>query len=565
MGFLRARPGKALLPAIQLNDRVPPYMVPPGQVGKPYRSDWDMQRATEFGLQTNVWVMRCINHIANTQARLPMIMRQGNPIDGPYVDHPMLDLFNFQSSLYESALIFRKRISQVLLLNKQGVMIEIIRNRMGGVAALYILPPGFTWPVPNEQTFVSAFRVQFPGKGWVDVPAENVIWIREPHPTDPYSGQTPLEAAGLSVETDYYMRLYRRNFLQNDGRPGGVLMIKGQVDELAAMQLRQRFYGTAGWGAQGAGRVSVMNADDAAYVDMSQTPREAQYVEGSQVTRDEILEAFGVPESQIGKAADRTFANAEAEGYVFWSQTMLNHLDTIAKALDALDPDPKLYLGFDLSRVTALQLPEQEERKLMLQEVQAGPRAYDEYRLKTGMVPVGGGASKLRAPATAVEVADVSQALIPDWEQKPNAFQPSLVMTGVPAAPERKALPAGMAEDDGQVEVAVYPHPGHASNLARQWGCKAEDVRLVLFRAGQVKDWEPLDLADLERVVGEFCTAEAPMISRITADSELVITPKGDGAPQISVVASQPLIEMRDRLIARLHSEGLRPTVSTAA
>lgn len=436
---------KDLQPAPQLNDRIPAYPVPPGQVGRPFRDEWDVIRAVDAGLSKSIWVFAAVRAIAQNAAKLPIVMRQGNPIDGPEIDHPILDLFNYKSSMYESAYAWRIKLSMVVLLNRQGAFIQVIYNRLGDPIALYLLPPGYTWPIPNEQTFVSAYRVQFPGKGWYDVPAENVIWLRYPHPIMPYSGLSPMEAAGLSVEADYYAKLYNRNFLINDQRPGGLLLVNGDIDEDSARELRRRFGGTAGWGAGGAGRLTVMEGSAASYVDTSQTARDAQYAELKTITKNEILEAFGVPESAIGNASEKTFANADAEIEVFWRETMLPHLELLARGFDALDPDPRKYLGFDLSRVHVLQRDIQEKRAFMLTEVDKAI-SKDEYRMETGRQPVGGGASKLYNPINLAEVADTTPVDHPLTDRNPPDFDPAVQSASVEA---RLALEAKDDKDIG--------------------------------------------------------------------------------------------------------------------
>ena len=47
---------------------------------------------------------------------------------------------------------------------------------------------------------------------------DNVIWIRRPHPLDPYLSMTPMQAAGVAIEVENLAKIYNRNFLVNDGR-----------------------------------------------------------------------------------------------------------------------------------------------------------------------------------------------------------------------------------------------------------------------------------------------------------------------------------------------------------
>ena len=72
---------------------------------------------------------------------------------------------------------------------------------------------------------------------------EDVCWVRRPHPIDPYLSLTPLEAAGVAIEIENLAKIYNRNYLLNDGRPGGLLVVRGEIDEDDKEELRNRFRG----------------------------------------------------------------------------------------------------------------------------------------------------------------------------------------------------------------------------------------------------------------------------------------------------------------------------------
>jgi len=117
--------------------------------------------------------------------------------------------------------------------------------------------------------------------------------------------------------------------------------------------------------------------------------RDAQYTETKQLAKEEILMAFGVPESVIGNAADRTFSNADTELEVFWRETMLPHLMLIERAFDRLDGSDELTVKFNLEDVAILSRDERERASYHLEELKFGAISIDEYREKTGREPVG--------------------------------------------------------------------------------------------------------------------------------------------------------------------------------
>ena len=358
--------------------------------GTPYRSSWSIERAVADGLERVVWVYRCVDAIASDESRLPIVWRQGHPEEGDEVKpsaEPLWKLLNRRANPYESAQAFRYRLSTQLLLCKQGVFVEIVRARDKSVSALYLLPPHRTSPIPDPDTFVSGYECVGSSGEIYRLRPEQVLWIRRPHPLDPYLGMTPMESAGLAVDVDFYARMYNRNFMMNDGRPGGVLNVKGYLSQEDADELESRFNG----GTTRAGKVTVLESDGVEYVDTSTSARDMQYAETRTAMMKEILMAFGVPETRAGDSSQRTFDNADAEIEMYWRDTMRAHNDIIDSAFDSLTAggiDDDIFTAHDVSSVYVLNrdLKDRESRFSTLWD--KGLISGDEFREGTGREPV---------------------------------------------------------------------------------------------------------------------------------------------------------------------------------
>lgn len=358
-----------------------PVAYNPSLAGKPYKDSWDIERAYREGMQKVTWVNRCIDAIAGNQARLPMILRKDNSPDGEIVTkkNSILDILNSTANKGENSFIFRYRLSSQLLMSSRGAFIEKVRGRNGEVVALHLLPPQHTAPIPDPRNFVSGFEVDMRNGTKAILKPEDVIWVRRPHPLDPYLSLTPMESAGIAIEIENLAKIYNRNFLLNDGRPGGLIVVRGEIDDDDKDELRSRFRGNL----HKTGAVTVLSSDEGVdYVDTGASPRDAAYIQMRQITKEEILSAFGVPESVIGNAAGRTFSNAGEEIRVFWVETMMPHLMQMARALDNLDPE--YYIDFDTSQVPVLVLYKQERERYLMDELQAGLISPNEYRVGTG-------------------------------------------------------------------------------------------------------------------------------------------------------------------------------------
>lgn len=428
--------------------------------GKPYRDSWDIERAYREGMQRVVWVSRCIDAISGNQARLPMILRDNNSPVGQVIDkdNSILDILNTKSNPAENSFVFRYRLSSQLLMSSRGVFIEKVRGRDGRIIALQLLPPQSTAPIPDPKTFVSGFEVSLSQGKTVRLKPEDVIWLRRPHPLDPYLSMTPMESAGIAIEIENLARVYNRNFLLNDGRPGGLLVVRGEIDDDDKDELRSRFRGNL----NKAGAVSVIAADDGVdFVDTGSNPRDAAYAQMRQLTKEEILASFGVPESVIGNAAGRTFSNAAEELRVFWMETMLPHLEPIARGLDELDP--QYYLDFDTSTVPILIISKQERQRYLMDEFQQGLISVNEFREQTGRNKVESEiADQLLSNPNLVPIANTEKPFAVEEQQ------PVAAGGAVPAGPEGAA-----PEQGAPAESAPAGAPGEQQPAAPEEGVVA--------------------------------------------------------------------------------------------
>jgi hypothetical protein len=155
------------------------------------------------------------------------------------------------------------------------------------------------------------------------------------------------------------------------------------LNEDEVEELQRRFRG----GPVSAGETTVLNVDDVKYVDTSVNPRDAQYLESRNATKEDILLALGTPESVLGNAANRTFANADTEREVFWTETMRPILAAWSRFWDALslgaDSD-ELFIVHDVSGVPELRrAAEQLETRHQL-EVLRGTMSLNDYNRVLG-------------------------------------------------------------------------------------------------------------------------------------------------------------------------------------
>lgn len=270
---------------------------------------WDLDKNLSQGFDKVVWVFKCVHVIASSQASVSIHLRDFSLPHGAIVDDKEFDkLLNRRANPYENAWKFRYRLSAQLLLSPLGAFIEVVKSGAGVVKELYLLDPGTVKPLKSSKKWVKGYEVTRADGQKDTLEPDQVIWLMNiPHPIDPYRNVTPLESAGISIETDFFARLYNRNFLKNDGRPGMLIGIDADMNSEDAEELRNLFSG----GFSRAGETRIVDSKGLSVVDLTVRPRDAQWDNAIQSSKSNILAAFGVPASLMGDSAGRCLRASE--------------------------------------------------------------------------------------------------------------------------------------------------------------------------------------------------------------------------------------------------------------
>lgn len=277
--------------------------------GRAYGGTWSLQRAIKQAYENVTWVYKAVETIAGQTSRLPLgrAHYQGPDQDHGPVDYdfPAAELWNGRANPVEMGQHLRKRLAALYLLSPRGAFVEAVpaTGSTTRVVEYRLLPSSRTRPVPDRDGNIDHYElVNVMGTERKKLDAERVRWFRNPHPEDPWRNMTPLEASGLTVELDYFARVSARSFAINDGRPGMLVAVEGELEDDEMERIERKF--SPSGGPTGRGRTTVI-AGKLTAADMSSTPREADYGATRLAGRDEILAGFGTPLSVIGDASGR--------------------------------------------------------------------------------------------------------------------------------------------------------------------------------------------------------------------------------------------------------------------
>ena len=325
---------------------------------------------------------------------------------------------------------------------------------------------------------------------------DEVLWLRYPHPLDPWGALAPWKAALGSVETDALAAKWQRNEYRNSARPSAVIglgdLTRAEHDDAVATY-RSRVAGPDNAGesllVSGATRPSVQH--------LSLSPAEMSFIESRTANADETMMALGINPDLL--RAGSTYENRAAAKTAMWSDTLLPKLDTAGSEIDRqLQPDPSRVTGFDLTHVDALRESVDAVYTRAVAAVAADLVTIDEARQMLELDPLPGGLGALT---------------ITPYRQAVGSAVPRVLLTGNPVRRvraqgevlvlRRTGTRAGRAKDGLEAVLSAYArHERVGEKAVRALAKRQEKAVLQAFK-------------DLTRRRGPvFAPAAEPVIRR---------------------------------------------------
>lgn len=348
------------------------------------------------------WVYTASNARARRVATLKLVLKK----NGEIVDsHPFLDLMKKVSkgmSAYQ--LHFGTQIYLDLTGNAYWYL---TKDTAGNIVGIYLLNPEQVKLVASKD---NALEIAYYKLGQnITLPAEDVVHFKNFNPEAshpfPHYGKSVLSAISWSIQSDNSARAWNFNVFKNSAQPSGFLTTDKPLSKEQVEQIRRDFTSKYG-GTENAHKIGILGGG-MNFVQTSQTQKDIEFVQQSQMTKSEILSAFGVPESEIGLMSDFNRANAEASSYVFDKNTidplMKLITDTISEALLPQFNDDSLTLEYVS--------PVSDDRTTVLAEYTQGADKWisrNEIREREGLPAVDGGDALYQSIANS-EIARVPQ------------------------------------------------------------------------------------------------------------------------------------------------------------
>lgn len=155
---------------------------------------------------------------------------------------------------------------------------------------------------------------------------EDVLFYKYPHPFDPVRGFPPLSAARWAIEQDVSMVAWNAKNFKSGVRPKIVVTAKTGVSSKMRKEIREEIKQNN----QGLPGDEVMIiGGDVEVETVAQNLRDLEFLQGREMSREEILSVLDVPPALVGVFRFANYANARFQGQHFYYFKIVPYLQEI--------------------------------------------------------------------------------------------------------------------------------------------------------------------------------------------------------------------------------------------
>ena len=243
--------------------------------------------------------------------------------------HPLLQLWK-SINPYDSQQTLMEMTQQHLELTGEAWWI-LLRNGAGVPQEIWCVRPDRMKIVPSREDFIAGYIYEL-GSEKIPLERQDVIFIKNPNPLDPYRGAGVVQSILTDLDSERMATAYTRNFFRNSAQPNGIIQFDEDLSDADFDRLVERWR-EQHQGVGNANRVAVLERGK--WVDRKgSTQRDMQFEQLRRLNRDTILGAFGVPSSIMGITESVNRANAEAGEVQFARWVLRPRLVRIKSALN---------------------------------------------------------------------------------------------------------------------------------------------------------------------------------------------------------------------------------------
>jgi HK97 family phage portal protein len=256
---------------------------------------------------------------------------------------------------------------------------NIAKDKAGRAREIWPISPLDMWVLPDTNNYIKGYMYRT-GVQTIPFDPDEIIFFCMPNPINPYDGIGPAQGARNSLEMDKYSAQHNRNFFYNGATLSGMINVETNVDDDTFERLKEEFRDNH-TGVDNAHKLGFIEGSKANFLNLSLSQKDMDFYNLRQMTRDEILGAFGVHKSILGLTDDVSRANAETAEYTFQKHVVKPRLTRIQDKLNNefvqifkedielqfTDPTPenKEFLVDTVKELTDVAITKNEARKIL--------------------------------------------------------------------------------------------------------------------------------------------------------------------------------------------------------
>lgn len=268
------------------------------------------------------------------------------------------------------------------------------KDRDGIPREIWWVKPSRVVPVPDRLNYLRGF-LYYPANGGPPLPfaPDEIVWFRYPNPLDEFAPLSPLIAAQRAAQTGEAMMTSNRQLFNQGLMIGGFVTPAGDKVSFSQTQADdlERFLERRFKGAQGSHRWAVLRFD-AQFKEAQVSPKDAEFVNGLNLTLRRICNVYGVPSPLVNDLEFATLANVSELHKVLWADTLVPDAklreSEITEQFLTMFPGRTLHAEYDFSKVDALHESATAVWDRERQQIEVGGITVNEWRERQGLPPV---------------------------------------------------------------------------------------------------------------------------------------------------------------------------------
>ncbi len=291
-------------------------------------------------------------------------------------NHPILEVLNGGNKFLPGSM--NLQVVQIHLDSVGDAFLLKQRNGLGVVEELIPLPPHWVIQTPAPGG-VPVFKVSI-GSIQEDIPAEEMIWIKDPNPVNPYARGSGITLSMIDeLETDEFAAKHTKAWFYNNARPD--LIIAGEGLEKGATKRLEEDWLAKNQGMMKRFKPYFMNTK-VVVKELNSSFKDMQLIKLREFERDLFMQVFGMPPEIMGLIENSNRATINNADMIFAKHLLVPRLEvqrTVFQENLVPEYDDRLILDYDS--------PVKEDDDFTLEVMKSQPHAFtvDEWRELAGM------------------------------------------------------------------------------------------------------------------------------------------------------------------------------------